>query len=327
MNINKSSPEHPSKSNQSAFDIHAIELFRKQARCNEVYHSYLDYLGVDIQQITQVKEIPFLPIEFFKQHYVKTNEWQEEKVFESSGTTGVNPSKHFIRDIAAYHTNARQIFENQFGAIKRKTIIGLLPSYLERGASSLVSMVDYFIELSESKNSGFYLNQLDDLVNVLADSEKSEEIYLFGVTFALLDLAEKYDLDLSHVRIIETGGMKGRREEIVKDELYEILKKRLNIQDVYTEYGMTELLSQAYGKAGRMELPSTMMVLIRDINDPFAYLETGKTGGINIIDMANQDSCAFVETKDLGRINTDGSFEILGRYDNSDIRGCNLLVS
>lgn len=325
--MGKSSFQHRNKGSQSTFDNHAIDLFRHQATNNPVYRSYLDHLSIDWENIIQIADIPFLPIEFFKRHTIKTNDWPEEKVFESSGTTGMIPSRHFVRSLADYHTNSLEIFENQFGPIKGKAIIGLLPSYLERDSSSLVSMVNYFINMSDSKKSGFYLDEIPQLVELLTNSDPEEKVFLFGVSFALLDLAENYPVDLSHINIIETGGMKGRREEMIKDELYEILKARLNVQNIYTEYGMTELLSQAYGREGLMHLPATLKVLIRDINDPFNYLLQGKTGGINIIDLANKDSCAFIETKDLGRLNADGSFEILGRFDNSDIRGCNLLVS
>ena len=327
MNLFKSSSGQRDKDNQSDFDIKALHLFQKQAQENFVYKEYLKYLDIDPAAISQISDIPFLPIELFKSHPVKTNDWQEEIVFESSGTTGFNTSRHLVRNLEDYHLNARSIFEDNFGDFSNKVIIGLLPSYLERTNSSLVSMVDYFIRLSDNSHSGFYLNETDELIELIKRPGKNEEIILFGVTFALLDLAEKYSLDLSHITIIETGGMKGRREEIVKDELYEILKNRLNLDKIYSEYGMTELLSQAYGREGRMMLPATMKVLIRDINDPFNYVPQGRSGGINVIDLANKDSCAFIETKDLGRINTDQSFEILGRFDNSDIRGCNLLVS
>lgn len=327
MNISKSSPERSDKGNESSFDIKALKIFRTQATNNPIYRQYLEFLGTNAATITNIGEIPFMPIEFFKFHAVKTNEWQAEKVFESSGTTGVQTSQHYIKSLQAYHVNAQAIFTKEFGELQGKIILGLLPAYLERSNSSLISMVDYFIKQSANPNSGFYLNEYDKLTKLLMTSNRQHDIYLFGVTFALLDLAEKQALDLSHVTIIETGGMKGRRAEIVKDELYEILKKRLNLNKIYTEYGMTELLSQAYGREGRMLLPETMKVLIRDINDPFNYLPVGRSGGINIIDLANEHSCSFIETKDLGRINEDNSFEILGRFDNADIRGCNLLVS
>ena len=315
-----------SKISQSSFDNHAIELFKYQAINNNVYKQYLDSLSINPLNIRKVSQIPFLPIEFFKSHDIKTNEWETKIVFESSGTTQFIRSKQHIKDIDFYHSHAKQIFENVFGSISGKTIVALLPSYLERQGSSMVSMVNSFIETSQSPKSGFYLNELEDLVNLLNES-KDDDVYLFGVTFALLDLATQYNLKLEHVTIIETGGMKGRREEIIKEELYELLEQNLAVQYIYSEYGMTELLSQAYGKGGKFLQPKSMKVLIRDINDPYTLITPGKTGGINIIDLANTHSCAFIETKDLGRLNADGTFEVLGRFDNSDLRGCNLLVS
>jgi phenylacetate-coenzyme A ligase PaaK-like adenylate-forming protein len=314
-----------SKINKSTFDYHAIELFKFQSKYNLVYKAYLDSLNFDPEKVNKLTQIPFLPIEFFKYHSVKTNDWETEIVFESSGTTQILTSKHYVPDLDFYHEHAREIFEDKFGRLEGMSIFALLPSYLERKASSLVSMVDSFISATKSNRSGFYLDNTLELLDNLTESK--EETFLFGVTFALLDLAENYDVDLSHVTVIETGGMKGRREEITKQELYETLKSRLGIKKIYSEYGMTELLSQAYGKDGRFPQPSSMKIFIRDINDPFDYVNDGKTGGINIIDLANAHSCSFIETKDLGRINQDETFEVLGRFDNSDLRGCNLLVS
>ena len=315
------------KISDSNFDIHALELFRYQAEHNQVYKAYLKELKIRPASIQLLANIPFLPIEFFKMQQVKTGEWQEETIFESSGTTQSTTSKHYIYNLEAYHTNARHLFEDCFGPVQDKTIIGLLPSYLERGNSSLVSMVNSFIEISESPLSGFYLNNIKELMKVLNKTTSEDNIFLFGVSFALLDLALKYDQDLSHIKIIETGGMKGRKPEIVKAELYAIINDKLNRPEIFSEYGMTELLSQAYGLNGIFKMSEKMKVMIRDVNDPFSFLASGKTGGINVIDLANEHSCAFIETKDLGRINTDGSFEVLGRFDNSDIRGCNLMVS
>ena len=314
------------KINESTFDNHTIELFKYQATHNKLYQHFLDSLSIDPEKIKKVSQIPFLPIEFFKSHTIKTNEWEAEIVFESSGTSQLIRSKHYIQDLDFYHRHAEQLFEDVFGPLSGKTIVALLPSYLERQGSSLVSMADSFIRKSQSPKSGFYLNELDKLVDLL-DNSKDEEVYLFGVTFALLDLATQYKLELGHVTIIETGGMKGRREEIIKEELYNLLEQNLGVQRIYSEYGMTELLSQAYGENGKFSQGNSMKVLIRDINDPYTLLTPGKTGGINIIDLANLHSCAFIETKDLGRLNEDGTFEVLGRFDNSDLRGCNLLVS
>ena len=314
------------KISHSSFDNHAIELFKFQASYNKVYKQYLDSLGINPLDIKKVSQIPFLPIEFFKSRDIKTNEWKSQIVFESSGTTQLIPSKHHIQDVDFYHLHAEQLFEDTFGALMGKTIVALLPSYLERQGSSLVSMVNSLIQKTQSTNSGFYLNELDDLINLLI-ANKDADVYLFGVTFALLDLATQYNLPLGHVTIIETGGMKGRKDEITKEELYDLLEQNLGVQRIYSEYGMTELLSQAYGENGKFSQGNSMKVLIRDINDPYTLLTPGKTGGINIIDLANVHSCAFIETKDLGRLNEDGTFEVLGRFDNSDLRGCNLLVS
>jgi Acyl-protein synthetase, LuxE len=316
-----------SKISESSFDNHAVALFKYQANHNETYKQYLNSLDIVPNNISKIGQIPFLPIEFFKSRTVKTNEWETQLVFESSGTTQLIPSKHHIENVDFYHAHAKELFEEKFGSLSGKTIVALLPSYLERQGSSLVNMVSYFIAETKSDSSGFYLDELAELVNILTDSDKTDEICLFGVTFALLDLAEKYKLNLSNVTIIETGGMKGRREEIIKDELYDILRSRLGVKNIYSEYGMTELLSQSYGENGMFSNSKSMWVLIRDINDPFTILPAGKTGGINVIDLANAYSCAFIETKDLGRVNQDGSFEVLGRFDNSDLRGCNLLVS
>jgi hypothetical protein len=315
-----------SKISESSFDNHAIELLKCQAGNNSVYKQYLNSLSINPVNIKKVSQIPFLPIEFFKSHAIKTNEWESQLVFESSGTTQIIRSKHHIQDVDFYHLHAKNLFESSFGHLLDKTIIALLPSYLERQGSSLVSMVNSFIQASQSAKSGFYLNNLDELVDFL-NNNQNDDVYLFGVTFALLDLASQYNLDLSHVTIIETGGMKGRREEITKEELYDLLEQNLGVQNIYSEYGMTELLSQVYGKNGRFPQSNSMKALIRDINDPYTMLTPGKTGGINIIDLANTHSCAFIETKDLGRLNADGTFEVLGRFDNSDLRGCNLLVS
>ncbi|MCB0495290.1 MAG: acyl transferase [Cyclobacteriaceae bacterium] len=316
------------KINQHGFETHALKLFRWQAQNNSVYKTYLKGLGVDPNQISKTSEIPFLPITFFKQHTIKTNDWQAEKVFESSGTSGMETSKHPVKDLGFYQNHSQRLFEEVFGEVNSMHILGLLPSYLERNSSSLISMVSNLIEESTSPYSGFYLNNYEELAHVLTELGKdTKRSVLFGVTFALLDLAEQYELDLSHVTLIETGGMKGRREEITREDLYLVLKERLGFKQIYSEYGMTELLSQAYGENARFILPNTMRVHIREVNDPFSIARTGKTGGVNVIDLANVHTCAFIETQDLGRQLDDGTFEVLGRFDNSELRGCNLLVS
>ena len=314
--------------NEFNFETHALEVFRFQARNNSIYNSYLNHLGVSISSINKIDNIPFLPISFFKTHLIKTNEWAIQKVFESSGTSGMQTSKHAVKEVDFYHLHAKNLFESVFGTIKDTSILALLPSYLERDNSSLVSMVKYFIDQSESDFSGFYLNNIKALADKLVELKKgNKKVILFGVTFALLDLAEQFNLDLSHVTLIETGGMKGRREEVTREELYKVLREKLNVKHIYSEYGMTELLSQAYGKNAIFRTPSSMKVIIREVSDPFSIATNGKTGGINVIDLANVDTCSFIETQDLGRLNENGTFEVLGRFDNSDLRGCNLLIS
>ncbi|VAW26528.1 Possible acyl protein synthase/acyl-CoA reductase-like protein [hydrothermal vent metagenome] len=314
--------------NEYNFEPNALQIFRWQATKNLVYKSYLRHLNVDVAEVCKLGQIPFLPISFFKSHTIKTNEWEPEKVFESSGTSGMQTSKHFIKDVQFYHTHAKRLFEAEFGSIEKAHILALLPSYLERDSSSLVSMVQFFIQNSNSSHSGFYLHNLEQLANKLIELKYSDrKIILFGVTFALLKLTEKYELDLSHVILIETGGMKGKREEVTREELYYKLRKKLNLVDIYSEYGMTELLSQAYGRNAMFTVPNSMKILIREVSDPFSEVPIGRTGGINVIDLANVHTCSFIETQDLGRLNADGMFEVLGRFDNSELRGCNLLVS
>lgn len=314
------------KTSELEFESHVLDLFRYQSANTEVYRQYLFHLGVEPKEVTRIDEIPFLPIEFFKEFEIKAGDWPSEKVFTSSGTTASVPSQHCIRSESAYHQHAKKMFEAQVGPIDQSIVVALLPSYLERSGSSLVSMVQYFISSSGNQLSGFYLYNHDELIELLINQSGSVPVYLFGVTFALLDLAENYSADLSHVTLIETGGMKGRRNELTRAELYAILKERFSFGSIYSEYGMTELLSQAYGPMGHFPQSLSLTVLVRDINDPFSYVEVGRTGGINVIDLANRDTCSFIETKDLGKINPDGSFEVLGRFDNSEIRGCNLMV-
>lgn len=314
--------------NEYNFDSHAIAVFKWQAENNLVYRSYLKFLNISVNEVINVSQIPFLPISFFKTHTIKTNEWKPQKVFESSGTSGLQTSKHALKDLLFYHTHAQRLFEAEFGSIEHAHILALLPSYLERNSSSLVSMVQFFIQKSNSTHSGFYLNNLNKLANKLTKLKNNDrKTILFGVTFALLDLAEKHNLDLSHIVLIETGGMKGRREEVTREDLYEVLRERLNLIHIYSEYGMTELLSQAYGKNAQFQAPNSMKILIREVSDPFSLTAVGRTGGINVIDLANLHTSSFIETQDLGRLNADGTFEVLGRFDNSELRGCNLLIS
>ncbi|MEP2667502.1 MAG: acyl transferase [Cyclobacteriaceae bacterium] len=328
MHTFKSFEKELSTVNDDNFENIALALFRLQAKENKVYQKYLTYLGVNVEGITQLEQIPFLPISFFKEQVVMSGQWKEESIFYSSSTTGTTPSRHFVHSMDSYLQNTERIFNTFYGAVNEYHFLALLPSYLEREGSSLVAMTNYFIQQSKSPYSSFYLNNKNDLINTLERlNELDRKVILLGVTFALLDLAEEQELDLSNCIVMETGGMKGRREEITRDELHRYLASRWNTSSVHSEYGMTELFSQAYAQEmGYFKSPAGMKVMIRSINDPFERLAVGKTGGINVIDLSNIYTCAFVETQDLGRIRQDGSFEVLGRIDNSDIRGCNLLV-
>ncbi len=315
-------------SNTVDFNELALKIFRYQASNNNIYQSYLENLNIRPEHVMDFQSIPFIPIDFFKTHKVVSGTFEPEMVFTSSGTTGMATSKHHIKDLNLYIMSFQKGFQRFFGSVKDYVIIALLPSYLEREGSSLVYMADRLIKDSGDSNSGFYLSNYDEVSKILHRLKKGRKnVLLLGVTYALLDLAEKFPMDYPELIIMETGGMKGRRKELVREELHEILISSFGTDTVFSEYGMTELLSQAYSKGnGEFRCPPWMKVIIRDVNDPFAILKQGKSGGINIIDLANIHSCSFIETKDLGRINRDHSFEILGRYDNSDIRGCNLLV-
>jgi hypothetical protein len=279
--------------------------------------------------VNSLQDIPFLPISAFKSNKLHCELIKEEQVFFSSGTTGSAPSKHFVFDLKLYLKNALSIFESFYGKVEEYCFLALLPSYLERSGSSLVQMVDYFIAQSQYQQSGFYLYDHLDLKNQLDDCKKRKiPTVLFGVSFALLDFSEEYSVSFPELIIIETGGMKGRKTEITRDALHNIIAKGFKVDNVHSEYGMTELFSQAYSKNKGVYHPGrTMSVIIKEISDPFNSVEKGKTGIINIIDLANVDSCAFIETQDLGKKYDDGTFEVLGRLDVSDIRGCNLMVS
>jgi hypothetical protein len=312
--------------NDGTFDQIALQLFHFQANQNPVYTEYLSNLGVDPVGVTSVDQVPFLPISFFKTRDVRTGTWKEDVVFTSSGTTSSTTSKHVARR-EFYHSNAVKCFKHFFGDPAAYTFLALLPGYMDRPGSSLISMVDHFIRLSKRSGSGFYRDSKDGLIKAINDLKlhKTPAI-VWGVTFALLDLAGRDPVDLSHCTVMETGGMKGMKAEITRDELQTILKQRFNIPKVCSEYGMTELMSQAYSHdEGHFACPPWMKIIIRDTEDPLGRLPAGRVGGINVIDLANIYSCAFVETQDLGRTVENGFFEVLGRLDNSDIRGCNLL--
>ena len=315
-------------SNSEEFQAKALEIFRYQYTHNEVYREFCELLNKYPSVVKSVEEIPFLPIEFFKTHKVVSANNPSEITFSSSGTTGQTTSKHYVTDLSIYETSFREGFSLYYGDIQDYAILALLPSYLEREGSSLIYMVEDLIKTSENPHSGFYLNDLDKLVEKLnLLEEQGQKTLLIGVSFALLDLAEKFPMALKHTVIMETGGMKGRRKEMIRAELHGILKKAFDVEKIHSEYGMTELLSQAYSTGnGIFECPPWMKILIRDPEDALSLLPGGKSGGINVIDLANINSCSFIATQDLGKDLGDGKTEILGRFDNSDIRGCNLLI-
>ncbi|WP_231955259.1 long-chain-fatty-acid--protein ligase [Aquiflexum balticum] len=315
----------------SDFDKLALDIFRFQAENNVVYSEYLKFRKIPFQEVDFVEQIPFLPIEFFKKHQVICGNPKDfEGFYSSSGTTGVQTSRHYYWKEDFYLQHSLNLFEKEYGSIEDFHILALLPSYLERKGSSLVRMTDYFITRSNSKHSGYYLYNQRELVEKLHDlKDDPRKILLLGVTFALLDLAES-GLKIPENKnffVMETGGMKGRRREMIREEVHDILQGSFGISQVHSEYGMTELMSQAYSIGeGKYNLPPTMRVLLRDINDPLS-LTFRSQGGINIIDLANFHSCSFIETQDLGKKGHDGSVEVLGRFDNSVIRGCNLMVN
>ena len=316
---------------QSPFEFNeiAVSLFRYQYRENEFYKSFVDALGVSESQVYHPEQIPFLPVSFFKTHKVISGGYSEELIFESSGTTGMETSKHYVVDASCYQESFTRGLQLAYGDLSQYVIFALLPSYLERKNSSLVYMVEKILLQSNRQMGGFYLNELGELQKQLLEAQRlGLKIMLIGVTFALLDMAEKFPTSIPDAIVIETGGMKGRRSEITRMELHEKLCKGFGVQKIHSEYGMTELLSQAWSAGdGIFRCPPWMKILIADTNDPLSYLETGRSGGINIIDLANFHSCSFIATQDLGRVFDDGSFEVLGRFDNSDIRGCSLLAT
>jgi phenylacetate-coenzyme A ligase PaaK-like adenylate-forming protein len=313
--------------NESTFEDIALAVFRFQYEFNELYRAYVDALRVAPESVTELASIPFLPIPFFKTHAVRTGNWQNEQLlFESSGTTGITPSRHLVRDASLYEASLIEGFEERYGSAKDWTFLALLPSYLERQTSSLVHMARVLMDRSHSRDNGFFLKDFDQLAQTISRCESMEQpVLLLGVTFALLDFAERFPMHLRHTIVMETGGMKGRREEWTRSQVHEYLQKQFKLQTVHSEYGMTELLSQAYSHSHGLFLPSsTMKVLIRDVQDPLDTARTG-TGALNIIDLANLHSCAFIATEDLGRVHHDGTFEVLGRLDHSALRGCSLM--
>lgn len=315
---------------EGTFRAMALEVFRLQARSVPVYRDYLSALRINPNNVREMEEIPFLPVEFFKSHSIIREEMSPELVFESSGTTLSTPSRHHVSDLALYRESFTRGFRLFYGSPGERCILALLPSYLERGSSSLVYMMDHLIGQSQDPDSGFYLDNLKELSHILQKrNDDGIPTLLLGVSFALLDLAEKFPLKLKdNITVMETGGMKGRRKEMVRGELHEILTEAFGVKSIHSEYGMTELLSQAYSSGeGVFNCPPWMFVLVRDPNDPLSLLDHGSAGGLNLIDLANLNSCSFIATSDLGKSYPDDSFEILGRFDHSDIRGCNLLLT
>lgn len=315
--------------NQNDFTSLALEIFYFQYNNNTIYNQFVDALGVNPATVDQIEKIPFLPIEFFKNYRITSGSFQEEVTFTSSGTTGMQTSKHHVKDLALYENSVLKGFQRFFGEPREYVFLALLPSYLERGGSSLVHMAQKLIDWSGDSRSNFYLHDYEKLSKILSELKKKNDkkVLLLGVTYALLDLAEQFPVQFPELILMETGGMKGNRKEMVREELHSQLKMAFGGKHIFSEYGMTELLSQAYSKGeGRFEMPPWMQILIRDVNDPLSILPKGKTGGINVIDLANIYSCSFIATQDLAKTLPGGGLEVLGRFDNSDIRGCNLLV-
>jgi hypothetical protein len=314
--------------NETAFNDIAIEVFRHQLQKCEVYQNYVAHLKTDKNSIDHYSQIPFLPISFFKSHKILSTADEVETTFSSSGTTGQTNSKHYVTDVNLYRNSYNKTFAQFYGKADELCILALLPSYLEREGSSLIYMVDDLLKQSKCPKSGYFLHNMDDLLGVLTELKASKQkTVLFGVTYALLDFVERHQMDFPELIIMETGGMKGKRKEMVREELHQILCNGFGVSKIHSEYGMTELLSQAYSKGdGIFQSPTWMKILLRDTLDPLSLVSGNQTGGINVIDLANMNSCSFIATQDLGKIYGDNSFEIIGRFDNADIRGCNLLV-
>ncbi len=314
--------------NQTEFEDLTLKIFKFQFENNRIYRSFCDLLYKHPSDIKDIKDIPFLPIQFFKSHNILSSKDVIKATFSSSGTTGSITSKHHVTDLDIYTQSFTKGFQQFYRNIEDYVVLALLPSYLERKGSSLIYMVDAMIKQSKYAESGFYLNNYSELKDTLVTLEsQGKKILLIGVSFALLDLVETYQFNLNNTIIMETGGMKGRRKELIREDLHAKLKIGFGVNSIHSEYGMTELLSQGYSKGqGIFHSPNWMRILTRDTEDPLSIYASGKTGGINIIDLANINSCSFIATQDLGRVNDDGTFEVIGRFDNSDIRGCNLMV-
>lgn len=315
--------------NERSFAEVALRTFRYQAQHCAIYGEFIKGLSIDPEQVRTLEQIPFLPIEFFKNHTVVSDPDQPQITFTSSGTTGMITSSHHVTDVSWYTESFTSAFELFYGDIEQYCVLAVLPAYLERAGSSLVYMADALIRASNNPDSGFYLYNYEELHDqLLKQQQAGKPTLLIGVTFALLDLVERNQFEFPELIVMETGGMKGRRKEMIRQELHKTLCSGFGVSKIHSEYGMTELLSQAYSKGdGIFICPPWMRILTRDTNDPLSPVSNGRTGGVNIIDLANQNSCSFLATQDLGKVYPDGSFEILGRFDSSDIRGCNLLIA
>jgi len=314
--------------NKVDFKEVALAVFKHQFQNNKVYRSFCDLLYIHPSDVREVEEIPFLPIAFFKSRKVLSSKEEVEVVFSSSGTTGSLTSKHLLTDVSVYEESYLKGFHHFYGDIKDYAVLALLPNYLERTGSSLVYMVNDLISKSQNQHSGFYLHNLDELAQKLKQLDQSgQKVLLIGVSFALLDLIEQTQFQLKNTVVMETGGMKGQRKEMIRQELHQVLQKGFGVSTIHSEYGMTELLSQGYSNGkGIFKCPPWMKILTRDTEDALSIQPNGLSGGINVIDLANYNSCSFIATQDLGKVFEDGSFEVIGRFDHSDIRGCNLMV-
>jgi len=316
-------------SSNEQFNTAALQIFQYQAHHCDVYRKFISGLNINPLNVKSVQQIPFLPIEFFKAHKVISTNDAVQVTFTSSGTTGITTSSHYVTDVSWYEDSFRKAFQLFYGDIKSYTILALLPSYLEREGSSLIYMADDLIKQSNNPDSGFFLYNHNELANQLKKQQQANKpTLLIGVTFALLDFIEAHQINFAELIVMETGGMKGRRNEMIREELHNSLCKGFGVNAIHSEYGMTELLSQAYSKGnGIFNCPPWMRIITRDTNDPMSIITDNKAGGINVIDLANINSCSFIATQDLGKVYADGSFEVLGRFDNADIRGCNLLIA
>ena len=313
---------------EATFNKVALTIFRYQVVKCDTYNAFVNHLNINIKGVKHFNEIPFLPISFFKSHQILSSATEPEITFSSSGTTGQITSKHLVSDVSIYEKSYNKAFKQFYGKVEETCILALLPSYLERDGSSLIYMVDDLLKQSKHPQSGYFLHDFTNLYKTLTLLKAAnQKTILIGVTYALLDFVEQFQIDFPELIIMETGGMKGKRKEMIREELHETLCTGFGVKNIHSEYGMTELLSQgySYGK-GIFNCPPWMKILLRDTSDPLSLIEGKQSGGINVIDLANFNSCSFIATQDLGKTSSDGSFEVLGRFDNADIRGCNLLV-